>query len=217
MLPRATRAAFCPIIAAAMRYPEFGSTRSLLAGRTRLDRRPARRRSPPRSTRASSPVRRTLFHAPSFSAGVVMGAVVVLGAAYLPELVGSETIEAAPVTGMPEAARPQLTFEFDDLLKNSSVVADPEPYRSEPDDPAAADEQILLQAASFRSREDAERLRAALLLMELPAATSDISLSTGHWYRVTVGPFDTEVKAQRALTRLREKDIAAIRLRRRTD
>ena len=194
-----------------MRYPESGSTRSRLGGRTRLDRRPARRRSPPRSTRASSPVRRTLFHAPSFSAGVVMGAVVVLGAAYLPELIGSETIEAAPVTGMPEAARPQLTFEFDDLLRNSRVTADPEPYASEPEDPLAASrEQVVLQAASFRSQDDAERLRAALLLMDLPAATSAITLSNGQWYRVTVGPFDSTVKAQRALTRLREKDIAAL-------
>ena len=72
----------------------------------------------------------------------------------------------------------------------------------------------MLQAASFRSREDAERLRAALLLMDLPAATEAKSLSSGHWYRVTVGPFDSPVQAQRALTRLREKDIAAIRLNR---
>ncbi|MEQ8994263.1 MAG: hypothetical protein RLO46_20815, partial [Pseudomonadales bacterium] len=36
--------------------------------------------------RAASPIRRTLFHAPSFSAGVSRGGVVVLGVGYLPEL-----------------------------------------------------------------------------------------------------------------------------------
>lgn len=173
-------------------------------------RRPQRRRPPPRSGRASSPVRRTLFHAPSFSAGVVMGAVIVLGAAYLPELLGGSEASSTPAREPAVESRPQLTFEFDDLLKNSRITADPEPYRSEPETATADGEQIVLQAASFRSMDDAERLRAALLLMDLPAATSGIKLSNGQWYRVTVGPFDSEVRAQRALTRLRENDIAAI-------
>jgi cell division protein FtsN len=156
-------------------------------------------------------VRRTLFHAPSFSAGVVMGAVVVLGAAYLPELLSGSNTEAASTPAAPVDTPPQLTFEFDDLLRNSRVTADPEPYANEPaEETTAVNEQIVLQAASFRSRDDAERLRAALLLMDLPAATSATTLSNGQWYRVTVGPFDSQVKAQRALTRLREKNIAAL-------
>jgi cell division protein FtsN len=153
-----------------------------------------------------------VFHAPSFSAGVVMGAVVVLSAAYLPELMSLDDSNAEPPAAGPAEPRPALTFEFDDLLRNSQITANPEPYLSEPE-PTGSDarEEILLQAASFRSRDDAERLRAALLLMDLPATTSAaISLTNGEWYRVTVGPFDSRVEAQRALTRLREKDIAAI-------
>jgi len=180
-----------------------------IAGRQN-GQRPQRRRPPPRSGRAKSPVRRTLFHAPSFSAGVVLGAVIVLGAAYLPEFLGGSEVSSTPTREPAAEYRPQLTFEFDDLLKNSRINADPEPYRSEPETTTADGEQIVLQAASFRAQDDAERLRAALLLMDLPAATSDINLSNGQWYRVTVGPFDSEVKAQRALTRLRENDIAAI-------
>ncbi len=179
----------------------------------RANRRPQNRRPPPRSRRTSSPVRRTLFHAPSFSAGVILGAVIVLGAAYLPEFVdGRDPASGEPATTAAEpVAAPQLTFEFDDLLKNSRVTADPEPYASEPaGSEAAPDEEIVLQAASFRSRDDAERLRAALLLMDLPAATSDITIQTGRWYRVTVGPYTDPVEAQRALTRLRQKDIAAM-------
>ena len=180
-------------------------------------RRP--RRPPPRRAasgrRPSSPVRRTLFHAPSFSAGVLMGAVVVLGAAYLPELLGGENQAAQPAAPAAAATpEPELTFEFDDLLRNSRVTADPEIYASSPEPAAEADEEIVLQAASFRSRDDAERLRAALLLMDLPASTSSITLSSGPWYRVTVGPFERKVEAERALTRLREKNIAAIWTRR---
>lgn len=149
-----------------------------------------------------------------------MGAVVVLGAAYLPELLGDSAAagrDAVPAAAALEA-RPNLTFEFDQLLRNSRVTADPEPYLSEPRVSASSEtgepEIFLLQAASFRSREDAERLRAALLLMDLPAATNSTSLSTGVWYRVTVGPFDNRVQAERAMTRLRERNIAAIWTRR---
>ncbi len=197
-------------MAASMQYPRPRTA----SGYGRQSRSAPHRRSGRRGgkrgdtrPRASSPVRRTLFHAPSFSAGVVLGAVVVLGAAYLPELLPADGPAPTPA---PEV-RPRLTFEFDELLRNSQVTADPEPYASVPaTEGAASDELILLQAASFRSREDAERLRAALLLMDLPAATSGITLASGHWYRVTVGPFDSRLQAQRALTRLREQDIAAI-------
>jgi hypothetical protein len=189
-----------------MQHRRPPSFRPSLEGR-QPRRPPPRRRS---TGRASSTVRRTLFHAPSFSAGVVMGAVVVLGAAYLPELMSAAESNAQPPPTSAVDTRPQLTFEFDDLLRNSRVTADPEPYVSEPEQRTAAAEEILLQAASFRSRDDAERLRAALLLMDLPAATSAITLNNGAWYRVTVGPFHSRVKAERAMTQLREKDIAAI-------
>lgn len=150
-----------------------------------------------------------------------MGAVMVLGVAYLPELLGSPMWQAADGAGAPATAgaetaagageAPQVEFEFDDLLRNSRVAANPEPYVSEPATERSEPERILLQAASFRDRDDADRLRAQLLLIDLPAATEAITLSNGAWYRVTVGPFDSQVKAQRALTQLREMNIAAIR------
>lgn len=198
-----------------MSYVSFASFAPLrrrpLLLQARKPRQPAARRSAGTRRRPSSPVRRTWFHAPSFSAGIVIGAVVVLGAAYLPELIGGPETRAAPTAAGNVKPEPELTFEFDHLLRNSQITADPAIYASEPEPkgPAAA-EEILLQAASFRSRDDAERLRASLLLMDLPATTSAITLSTGAWYRVTVGPFDRKVEAERALTRLREKNIAAI-------
>jgi hypothetical protein len=193
----------------------------------RRPRHPAGRRARPgtRPRRPSSPVARTLFHAPSFSAGAVMGALLVLGAAYVPELLENDAPPtAASASARPADSPPQLTFEFDDLLRNSQVVADPPPAQEVPEARPATGEtageavrastEFLLQAASFRSEADAERLRAALLLLDLPAATQSISLPSGVWYRVIVGPFDSEAVAERALTRLRENDIAAIWARR---
>jgi cell division protein FtsN len=199
-----------------------------------------------------------------------MGAVVVLGAAYLPEMLGGPARE--PVTAGAPDQRPKLTFEFDNLLRNNEVAADPEPYVSAPrvrttpaevaaqparpdelalpidpapvasapparppvteaeisftrepvvaaagetppaerETPPAERETFTLQAASFRSRDDADRLRATLLLLDLPATTTISSLPSGVWYRVTVGPFDDRGQAESALSRLRENNISAI-------
>ena len=80
--------------------------------------------------------------------------------------------------------------------------------------PTAAGGDYILQAASFRSRTDADRLRAELLLLDLPAATGEVQLGDSTWYRVTVGPFQDQGSTEAALTRLRERNLAAIVVRR---
>jgi hypothetical protein len=62
-----------------------------------------------------------------------MGAIVVLGAAYLPEVLSSGKLaESSAAASVPSEGRPKLTFEFDELLRNSQIVVDPQPYQSEP-------------------------------------------------------------------------------------
>ena len=173
-------------------------------------RRPAQKPAQGRGGRKVS--RGPLFHAPSFSAGVVLGAIVVLTAAYAPEFFSSAPAERpadAP------AAAPEVTFEFDNLLRNSQVSANPEAYVAEGAEEQAGSIEYLIQAASFRREADAETLRARLLLQDLPAQTTSTRLDNAVWYRVTVGPFDSQVVAQRAMTRLREQNLDALWIRRR--
>lgn len=186
-----------------------------------------RRNTHDRRTRSSQVTPRRYFHGPSFSGGVVLGAIIVIGTAYLPELLpsllqrgSSLASQASAAEGpgsviaalQPEASeRPQLRFEFDELLRHDEVAAEPEHYY----DPqqrkdAATDKEILLQAASFRTQAEANELRAELLLMDLPADTSTVELATGRWVRVTVGPFANQVLAQRAMTALRKQAIAPL-------
>ena len=140
----------------------------------------------------------------------------VLIAAYAPEFLsgansGGTKAQLAP---SPEAA-PEVTFEFDNLLRNSKVTADPGAYevQGQTDQPGSI--EYLIQAASFRHEAEAESLRAQLLLQDLPANTTSTRLDNAVWYRVTVGPFDSQVLAQRALTRLREQNLDALYIRRR--
>ncbi|MEZ5560998.1 MAG: SPOR domain-containing protein [Pseudomonadales bacterium] len=194
-----------PQLAGATRRPGTG-------GRARTARsQPPTRRASPRGRD------RVLFHAPSFSAGVVLGALIILAATYLPELTGGSGSASPGSAAAPAPSEPGLTFEFDQLLQGSHVEVDPEPYVSEADKGPPKHLEYLLQAASFRAFDDAETLRAQLLLQDLPATTSSTKLANGTWYRVMVGPYQRRQEAQRALTRLREQKLDAFPITRELD
>ena len=161
------------------------------------------RASPTRSKKSAG------FHGPSFSSGAIFGAIVVLLAAYLPEWIGAEP----GVSGETESTsliKPQVTFEFPDLLKDSEIQVDTSAYESPPTDPAAKPTSFRVQAASFRDESDANALRANLILLNLTATVETSTSSTGEWHRVVLGPFDRRVDANRALTKLREQGISGI-------
>ena len=69
----------------------------------------------------------------------------------------------------------------------------------------------LLQAASFRNKDDADAMRAALLLEGLNASLDEVRRADGALHRVMVGPFASERAMERTLTQLRAKDIPAMR------
>ncbi len=168
-----------------------------------------RRKRPPARRRASSKVNAG-FNAPSFSAGVIFGAALVLVGSYAPEIF-DESVTA--IRGQQAEAVGVVTFEFDQILKNDVVLTDPDSYPADftqASENATAPREYLLQAAAFRSSEDAERLRANLLMLNLPAETGRVDIASGTWYRVIVGPYDSQVKAERALTRLRENNLSAL-------
>ena len=164
-------------------------------------RKPAQRRTPTKN--------KITFHAPSFSSGAIVGAIVVLVAAYAPEIVGTSTPAQNSVVETQEA--PKIRFEFPDLLKNNEVAANPETY-SAPPASSNVEKVFRIQAASFRSEDDANVLRAKLLLTDLPSSIEASEVSGEMWYRVIVGPFSEKVYADRALTRLRQQNLTAIRI-----
>ncbi|MDA1073563.1 MAG: SPOR domain-containing protein [Proteobacteria bacterium] len=133
----------------------------------------------------------------------------IIGAAYLPDLFarGEPVVRAAE-----PGAETQVKFEFHEILERAEVPADPDIY-VDPAKPARTGGDFLLQAASFRRAEDAEKLRANLILMNLPAATAKVQLDSGAWYRVLVGPFASQSEADRAVTKLREQNVPVMWIR----
>ena len=68
-------------------------------------------------------------------------------------------------------------------------------------------------SASFRDANDAQQLRAVLLLQNLPVELSSSNVKGQLWHRVVVGPFTRKLDAERARTKLREQDLPAILMR----
>lgn len=180
----------------------------------------ARRKPPPRALGKDLAARMLAVAArcrpalPAFLAGAGCGALGTVLALYVPALWAADEADAAAAPPVAEAAAlPTLTYEFIDRLPNDEVVTNVVPYQP----PAAGGgtasptRTYLLQAASFRNRDDADAMRADLILEGMTVAISTVPRPAGGaWHRVLVGPFPGQREMRRALSRLREKDIPAM-------
>ncbi|GLS24492.1 SPOR domain-containing protein [Marinibactrum halimedae] len=111
---------------------------------------------------------------------------------------------------------PKPRFDFYTILKESEVaVPTPKHSGSTPKEPAGPELQYLLQAGSFRSANDADRMRAELILMNLEATIETVKVRNSEtWHRVVVGPFDNRSKMAKARSILASQSISPLLLRR---
>ena len=130
----------------------------------------------------------------------------------------------------PAPSATEVEFVFRDLLTKDAPppdvsayepISDPSNTPNTADTPGASgatapqpNSQYLLQSGSFQILADAERRRGELLLMNLPANVVEANIDDNIWYRVVVGPFAERSSANRVVTALRERQIAAIWLAR---
>lgn len=104
-------------------------------------------------------------------------------------------------------------FDFYTLLPEREVIV--------PEEPQEADHKItryILQAGSFKHGEDADRLRAQLIMLGLDVKTEAITSSNGEtWHRVQVGPFTSRSKMSKARSTLINKGIDTLLLKQKVD
>jgi cell division protein FtsN len=70
--------------------------------------------------------------------------------------------------------------------------------------------QFILQAGSFRNRQDAERLKASIALLGMQASIKQVSIDGVNWHRVRVGPVSNSSDLYHNLNLLHKNDINAI-------
>jgi len=86
-------------------------------------------------------------------------------------------------------------FEFYELLKENTVEVTVDRSQEQPQKKY----NFIVQAGSFKKKDDAERMRAQLILNNLTNTTTDtITTKNGTWHRVNVGPFTNRSKLEKA-------------------
>jgi len=70
--------------------------------------------------------------------------------------------------------------------------------------------KYLLQAGSFKSNADAERLKATLGLLGVQSSIQSVSINNDSWHRVRIGPFSNPNHLRETLSTLKQNNIHAM-------
>lgn len=197
--------------------------------------RPARAAPTPRRGAAGKAVNVVRWR--WFGSGLCVGAVATAALfLYEPSVVRHVGVSAgAPGVGVDEP--PRTRFEFYTLLtEKERVIPDSDIAESPPPAPPAtkaADKkasaapgattppvaavsrgQYLLQVGSFRSLEDADRLKAKLAFLGLEGSIQTISIDGKEtWHRVRVGPYTARAELEEARAMLKANKYDALLLK----
>lgn len=144
--------------------------------------------------------------------GFFMSFLLYLGSLPSPGTLKTESQEEPAIAAEP----PKPRFDFYTLLPEQTIDAEVEPRQI--NKPTAAGntptQKYLLQAGSFRQRNDADRRRAELLLLGLEPSVEESNGTNGRWFRVYLGPFDTHSKMAKARALTANQDIDTLLLKR---
>lgn len=118
-----------------------------------------------------------------------------------------------PVTDISTQAEQKEPFQFYKILAENSVETETiDAYKSTPKT-AKLKQTTLLQTGSFRFNKDAQRMKARLLLNNLPnVKVSKTTSNNGTWYRVRTGPFATFNNLKAALIKLNKLNITPMQI-----
>ena len=123
----------------------------------------------------------------------------------------------APPKPGPKATEPaEERFQFYDMLPSFEVVIPEEDLEARPDvadDPVSRPGPYVLQAGSFSSHEDADRMKARLALLGIVSKIQKVSIDDKTFHRVRVGPVADLDALNRMRGQLRDARIEVMVIR----
>ena len=190
--------------------------RDYASGRNPARKKPARKPAASKRRKSGSGAQSDAHPLKWYGAGVITGV-------FLSFMVYLGTLPAEVATGESAAsaeeaqeAAPRPRFDFYTLLPEQTIDVEVDPAEvTAPREGASATREVyVLQAGSFRQREDADRRRAELLLLGLQPEIEETSGDNGRWFRVYLGPFDSRSKMSKARSLTAGQDIDTLVLKR---
>ena len=176
-------------------------------------RKPAARKTPVRKSVQSHGANPLKWYGGGVLTGVFLCFIAYL--ATLPPQQSGQSAQSAPTIGSSEdPAPPKPEFSFYTLLPEATIDIEVDPAEVAPARGTTSTDQYILQAGSFRQREDADRRRAELLLLGLDPKVEESSGDNGRWFRVYLGPFDSRSKVAKARSLTAGQDIDTLLLKR---
>lgn len=114
-------------------------------------------------------------------------------------------------------AKASEKYDFYDLLPHFEVVVPEKDKDVKSDLPGAAKIErpgvYVLQAGSYRSEADADRVRAQLALQGVEAKVQRVAVDTDVWHRVRIGPISNLDELNRVRKQLRAAEVDALVIR----
>ena len=133
----------------------------------------------------------------------------------------AEQAKNTTTTGAEKTENKKPRFEFYTILSELEVFV-PEPEIEDTETASAnnspspvnqvnaAGKKYLLQAGSFKSQQDAERLKASLALLGVMSSIQSVSINQDNWHRVRIGPFSNPTQLRETLSTLKQNNIHAM-------
>ena len=104
-------------------------------------------------------------------------------------------------------------FDFYKILPELQVFipdSETQPPEKARNDPSVAGKKYILQAGSFKNRNDAEKLKANLTLLSFEPHIQNVTVNGTVWHRVRTGPYSQSNDLYDKIEQLRENNINAI-------
>ena len=119
--------------------------------------------------------------------------------------------EVAPVEREPKKS----PYDFFTVLPEMEVVVPEQELlkKSQPQESpvvAADSASYLLQVGSFRSKSDAEQMKARLALLGITTRIQTVTVNDATWHRVRVGPINGARQAEAMRSQLADNDIDSL-------
>lgn len=142
------------------------------------------------------------------------GTAVMLKIGVKPADTAAKPAVTAPVdtTKTDSTAKEPAKFDFYSMLANFEVVI-PDSSQQADGKPVTIEQPgtYVLQVGSFRTAEDAERLKANLALLGIESDIQRVTIDANQvWHRVRIGPFTNLAQLNDARRRLADNDMTAL-------